>query len=655
MAETPASGRQMEPSSGAYRPDPLTYPRSGLALLVLAGCALLSDAIVISRFAGWEPLHAVVLYLPIFLAVRRRPTRRYGRLAVLPKGHFTDLVERVGREMGLREPVTVLDASRLRHRGLRVDLWKGRPVLLVGSEQVEIARLQPLGGEAVVRHELSHVVNRDIPLRELTISFRRAYLSLIGVLVCVIGLRARATEPGRWIEAVFPVVWRAVVTVFLVVAVTRALLRTREYYADARSGAGAAPEVRGALIDMCRRQSPRRRGDRRARSVMAGARGLMRNHPDPRLRVQALEEPDTLMRLAPWDCFLAGAFAGMLSSAVGSAAQAFLPTAATPSSMREAMASGLVAGVPLGFFLCSALWRSCWHDLARSRNPRTASTALATAVGLLAGVPLAVSDSAVSAGSAAHVMSPLIDWRLVLATVVGTLLVFRWLADVAAAMWRRARPARAESDSTGPAASFRLQYRLALLPATVPICWLIAFLQHWRLANLAGRPNAGRTAFREFLLVPPYTALVLVLAAVLPAVIHRSDLARPGGTVTGWTRTGKGGAVGAAVALGALLVNPHFGSADIPWTARDASAGYVFVYLAFAVTACVVAARSSSFERGAHALRVTLVAGFTVTVVLTFSGAAQDVSQTALVATQLWAIPAAALGSLIAGRSRPRR
>jgi Zn-dependent protease with chaperone function len=167
-----------------------------------------------------------------------------------------------------------------------------RPYVAVGAGLVMQFYTEPKPALAVIRHELAHIVNRDVSKTYLALSLWYAFV-LAGLLPLVV---MEAVEGGF---LTFPVIWRLTALVVLVYAARNAVLRAREYYADAWAGSSEPDRV--ALSDVLQ-------AIRQDQSVRLKRFWSM--HPTPGSRATALADPDALFRPHLADLLAAGVLAG---------------------------------------------------------------------------------------------------------------------------------------------------------------------------------------------------------------------------------------------------------------------------------------------------------------------------------------------------------
>ena len=188
--------------------------------------------------------------------------------------------------------------------------------------------------DPLVRHELAHAKQRDIALAWLTRSVAYA-------LVPILAFPVLSALVGGDTSLVGDYLWRATLLGGVVVLLSAALLRSREYVADLRAAQWQGdPAVLEAVVSAAR---PR---------PTSGLRRPLARHPTPGQRIAVLQAPGLLVRSGFVDG-LTGAFLGGLT--VPLVVGAFSPLVAGSG---DATRGYLLASLLLG--PCSAR-RSVWR------------------------------------------------------------------------------------------------------------------------------------------------------------------------------------------------------------------------------------------------------------------------------------------------------
>ncbi len=291
----------------------------------------------------------------------------------------------------------------------------GRYAVAVGGGLVVKQTTDPAAFDAVVRHELAHLRNRDVGVTYLTLATWYAFLA-VAVLPFVLTLLGE----GRGV--LVGVTWRLLALALLVYLTRNAVLRSREVYADVRASTTDGPD--GAL-----------------RRVVGGLPTVPRDllgriravHPAPAERLAAVDDTRPLFPLGA-----AAAFAAGLSSTIAYESVVQLLSTYIDDAIDLRLAAAL-AYTPLAIGVVGvAIWREAFAAHADGREPASPwLDGLAFALGLLLGPELALSgivtvgDTLVgSLDSAAGLV-----WAGLL--VSGVVLLLAWIR-MSASWWVRA-------------------------------------------------------------------------------------------------------------------------------------------------------------------------------------------------------------------------
>ncbi|MGI9111410.1 MAG: M48 family metalloprotease [Gaiellaceae bacterium] len=273
----------------------------------------------------------------------------------------------------------------------------------------------PPAFDAVVRHELAHIRNREVANTYATVALWYAF---IVAAVAPFFL----TLVGEGASALGGLTWRVLALAALVYGTRNAVLRSREIYADVRAstGEGRTGGLRRVLASL-----PRPVGGILAR--------LRRLHPDPALRLAALNDTRPLFRFSPLVAFGAGVAATIAYENVVTLVTFFVDD---PIDMRfvAALAFAPFAVGIVGY----GIWRATFAAVAEGRKGiPTARIGLALAAGFLLGPELSLAQFIVTDDDAlleSMLKGNDLPWGAAL--VLGLVLFTGWLGTVAS-YWAR--------------------------------------------------------------------------------------------------------------------------------------------------------------------------------------------------------------------------
>ena len=354
----------------------------------------------------------------------------------------------------------------------------------------------PAAFRAIVRHELAHLVNRDVDLTFLSLSIWYA-VGLAALAPLGLSLLAEVLRADAGPLAVGALL-RAAALALVVRAALAGVLRAREVEADLRAAAwdGAGGALRRAL------EAQPDTGKRRWQRLLAW-------HPAPALRRRVLDDPTPLLQLRLRHGLSAGLIAALALPELITLADLLLP------ANREQYA-GLLAALPLALLLTGTVGLPIWRaavaaQLGAGPAPRAAPLGLGLGLGVLGGLLLSFTTSVrlpPAGGATAGDLLFGLAWAGVL--TLGLTLWARVLIDTATLWIGRITSARALA---------RWRTLALVLGGLLLAIWLgaLAELFGWGWAGvqiLLGRASPAALTMR--LLQAPLTQLVLIGLWLLP-------------------------------------------------------------------------------------------------------------------------------------------
>lgn len=355
----------------------------------------------------------LLLAFPVWIARRRR-------LRPLQPADAPELLVELGalaREAGLEEePRWLWNPLDPTPTGLAFGRPGRHAVALTGGLVTRYVTDLP-AFRAVVRHELAHLRNRDVDVTYATLALWYAFL-LAGVTPFAV------VVADEGLDTVVSLGWRLLALAGLVYLTRNAVLRAREVYADVQA---SVPDGRDGALRRLLESLPRRHATLPER--------LARVHPDPSLRVAAVEDTRVLFPLSPLVAFGAGVAATVAYESVVTFVGLFLSDPLDVRLLAAAVFAPLAMGV-----VGVGVWRAAWAALAEGRWPRASwRLALALAAGFLVGPELAL-ERGIRVDGDASLLSGLgtaggLLWALALAAAL--VLLLAWVGSGAVA-WLRA-------------------------------------------------------------------------------------------------------------------------------------------------------------------------------------------------------------------------
>ena len=436
-----------------------------------------------------------------------------------------DEVAALSAQAGLeRSPAVRLDAANPAVQAYVYGAGNELRLAMTGGLVVQQV-LDPPSFRAVLRHELAHIKNRDVPWTYYTVA---AWWSFVALALVPIAAVFVVNDP----KYVLQLGWRTGLLALLVALVAASVLRAREAYADATSVTWSSI----ADLDRVLAAQPASRTRRPQ---------LLRLHPSPHERRMLLAAPDRLFRADWFTAAATGVAAGTALASLESIASLVLPSRAVVLSLAVAPLIAVVA--------CVTAWRVGLREAVRGRRE---PLALPLGLGLGAGLavaPLLTFEAA--AGGVANGRSGWAGYALwALGMALATALVVRWVADSARvrveSMIRFANPRRALAGH--------------VLAVTVVIALLLACGHYARLLLVSLGPSvlSQPQLWQELPAVsigfwPNLAPILAVAAALAVPLLAWRDLGRttPSRTAS-WAWRDDGGVAGDRVDF-PRLTRPH--------------------------------------------------------------------------------------------------
>ncbi|MCO1659839.1 M48 family metalloprotease [Pseudonocardia humida] len=228
--------------------------------------------------------------------------------------------------------------------------------------------------DPVVRHELAHVVHRDV-------AFAWLARSIWYVLAPALVLPVLAEAASGDLPQVLDYLWRALLLAGTVQLVVAALLRSREHDADLRAARlSGGPEPVLGVVALVRAVE------------LPWYRRPLALHPGPAERRAVLEHPELVARVS----FLDGFTAAFLSGLTGPLVVTLVVSGAAgrASNALAQLGVALVVGPLLGASVGLALWRASVVARTTGRPASPWPAALGVAAGLVCGYPTSLGTAA---------------------------------------------------------------------------------------------------------------------------------------------------------------------------------------------------------------------------------------------------------------------
>ncbi|MFF7813702.1 M48 family metalloprotease [Streptomyces sp. NPDC007945] len=323
--------------------------------------------------ADWVPGAATGLLLLVILGVYlalppwRIARRRYRPLTGMPElsATLTGLVA----ETGVRARVTFL-AEPLDPTIAALAFGRvGRRYVVLSGGLLALSAHDRAAFRAVVLHELAHIRNRDLDVGFLTLIVWRTCGPPVLAFAGLAFLLAPVLQ-GAAVVLVYAFAAQLGLLALLVTLLSRAVLRSRELYADARvcRWEGGSASLRRLFESQDRATAPQ--GPATGRGAVWG---LLRAHPTPARRLAALEDDGALSHVGFWDLGAVGAVAAFVHQIVaqGPAGGGFRG-GRLPEHLPVALAAGL---------LVTAAGTVVWRAVARGSALRVRAAGIGLGLG----------------------------------------------------------------------------------------------------------------------------------------------------------------------------------------------------------------------------------------------------------------------------------
>lgn len=468
------------------------------------------------RTEAWWSLLGVGVFLVVAGAIYLAQPwwyRRRRHLTELTGVGAADLVSRlegVRQRAGTGPVVWLLQPLDARLSAFAFGRPRRRFVAISGGAAVAAVR-KPAAFDAVILHELAHIKNRDIDQTYLAMAIWRAFVvaALLPLAVLLIFTRVLG-EPQQ-------LIWRVAVTALIVYSLRNAILRSREFDADARARQLDPETALGTVLASL----PARTGRR--------AWHLGWTHPSGQERAAALLEPAPLYRFGFWDGLAVG-----LVAALGASATHEIVTLLTTDIGVRYVVTAVIFAAFAGPAVAVAMWR---RQLAEADPGAVKGWAAGPGLGLgLALGPIIALPSAYSQSLAPD--HPSLAAVGVLAVWTGLVVVIFTPFPVWVGHWADAWQQRAD------AAAPRVPARGAMIAAAVAAWIVMAIGLYLMLDNFAffdGSANAAAEwhqlpgVLRGTVLViteegAGWVVCLLVVGMPLAAALARRRSRRPGDT-----------------------------------------------------------------------------------------------------------------------------
>ena len=327
-------------------------------------------------------LTVLLLHLlrPFFVIARQRlrPLDETADPDALPP--FRAALDALVAQAGVRPPPRVLVRPRAMTEAFTFGSWLRR-YLSLDSGLVGEFFTDRAAFDAKIRHELAHFRNRDISKAELTTISWWLFAAIVPLLLLYSFLQQGLS--GRSLAMLASQGWRFALVVGVVYLARNAVIRAREFDADARAFVWDGP--RGALIGALSAKAALEAG---VRPWWWRLSGILRLHPSADERVASLRRPGSLLRAGS---LILPAVIGV-AYGIGEPPGTFVLTFFTQGHGFADLGGTIVASLfllPLAGWAGVAIWRDASGSLRRGVPELFAvALGLAAAVGIMTGFNL---------------------------------------------------------------------------------------------------------------------------------------------------------------------------------------------------------------------------------------------------------------------------
>ncbi len=358
--------------------------------------------------AWWMLAGTVLLLLTAGLLYWFWPrwSRHKEKLVVIPyddvdREALVQRLEELRQRVGLKERPVLLGNRDPRISGKTLGRMGEYYLVLNLGLQLLFLRGRHAEFDAIVLHEYAHLYNRDVDKTYITMAIFWAFLLVALPPYLIIGLIGNLEQPMDLLH----VGWRALVLTALVYLSRNAVLRVREFYADARAASwGAGPTLQHLLqksptkapepgkgVAFLQRFVPPRVGTWLAKWLphkwLQHWHQAVHHHPHPQQRIQAIDAPHQLFHTGFWMACATGIACVSTLMIVAGLFYLLLSPRWIYTSL---LVASLVPALLIGGIVWLAIWRRRFAVLAGFPvPPLTWRVSLGLGLGLVIGSQLA--------------------------------------------------------------------------------------------------------------------------------------------------------------------------------------------------------------------------------------------------------------------------